>query len=96
MFAVVLFAVIGQPMLLPALVASAAAQESPYLQPPDAPPGDSGTSALFQPLEGLPVWAQAALFSAAVVLILFLLIEGMRWAWQRLRAILYTWERRRS
>lgn len=68
------------------------AQEAPYGQPPN----DPGSFALFQPLQGLPVWAQAALFSAVVALSFFVLIEVTRFAWQRLQGILGGRGRHRS
>lgn len=93
-FSLLLTLVIAQAILLaPTASAAPSAQESPYLQPP-TPPGGSGTSAWFQPFEGLPVWAQAALFSAAVVLVLFLLVESSKLVWERMRHVIYTRERR--
>lgn len=58
------------------------AQDSPYL--PETPP-QSDTSLLLQPLSQLPVWVRAALFSALVAVISFVLIEAIsvaRSRWQ--------------
>lgn len=55
------------------------AQENPYVLPSD----DGGSTSLFAPLEGLPVWAQAALASAVVALVFFALIEVGRVMWER-------------
>lgn len=73
--------VFGLPLLTAptALALGLQAQESPYQTPP---PPDSGGLTFMQPLQRLPVWAQAALFSAAVSLAFFLLIEAVRVAWQ--------------
>lgn len=77
--------VFGLPLLAgpTALALGLQAQESPY-QPP--PPPDSGgftfMQPFMQPFQRLPVWAQAALFSAVASLAFFLLIEGVRVAWQ--------------
>ena len=64
---------------LPTPAIDAQSQESPYTSPP--PDGDGFD--LFQPLEGFPVWAQAAIVSAAVSLTVLVLIETARWAWRR-------------
>lgn len=73
--------VFGLPLLTAptALALGLQAQESPY-QPP--PPPESGGFTFMQPFQRLPVWAQAALFSAAVSLAFFLLIEAVRVARQ--------------
>lgn len=63
-----------------ALALGLQAQESPYQPPP--PPDSGGFFTFMQPFQRLPVWAQAALFSAAASLAFFLLIEAVRVAWQ--------------
>lgn len=76
---VVMVLSLGTLMFLPspALALHAQPQESPYTPPP---PDGGG---FFQPLEGLPVWAQAAMVSAAVSLTAIVLIEVARSVWRR-------------
>jgi len=61
----------------------AQSQDSPYRSPPP----DGNGFILFQIVENLPVWAQAATISAVASLTALVLIELARSAWER-------WQRR--
>jgi hypothetical protein len=70
----------------PALIATAdsgvvVAQETPY-EPPDITEVDTpGWLRFFEPLAALPLWGQAAVLSAGVAGMFFLVPMVFRWVW---------------
>lgn len=78
-------------MTWPAHLVWAVDDESPYQAPP---PPDSGGLSVFAPLENLPVWAQAALFSAAISVAFLILFEMAQLLWERRARYRGEWFRR--
>lgn len=58
------------------------AQVSPYQPPPLTGGGGSSGISLFSVFGRLPLWAQAAIVSAATTVAFFILAAFVRWTWR--------------